>query len=191
MGLNAILLWAASSTIAIVPTADLFFSQTSEIIEEYKEYSNSEFNKMVNEESDTMEPVIDNYAVDLETRIMQLIGEKEVGFDEKNYAYEYLEEFRKCDEYELALKTSYNFQNSDAIKCILMFLASIDFKNISAFEERFVVDVLSMGELNVQEFALNTILVWDNVSNINSLKNIVIKNRYLAQDLSDFIENFM
>ena len=60
--------------------------------------------------------------------------------------------------------------------------------NISSVEENFILDMLKSNNVQMQEFALNSILLWDNISDIEELKNVYIANRYLQDDLDSFIQ---
>ena len=52
-----------------------------------------------------------------------------------------------------------------------------------------VIDCLKQNsQIQLQECALNAILEWDKVSDVNNLKNVKIKNSYLQESLNEFVE---
>ena len=198
LGLTLPLLFVTSSSF-VSPTSMnnyLLQSQTIEIEEYIFEYSNLTNNiidrssDIYNEESDTLIPVIQKYNDNICSKIKEIIGDNEVNFSNENYAYFYLNELRKTPDYE-SLLVNNNILFDDVIKSILLYLSTIDFENLFAFEEKFVINVLLNENQFLQEYALNTILNWDNISDIEILKEVKISNKYLNEDLHEFIDMFV
>ena len=122
-------------------------------------------------------------------RLHEIIGDTEIDYEKDIPVYDYLRELRKRSEYEILLN-HFSRNNKDIIKCILIFLSGINFKNLFAFEEKFVIEILKLEDIELQEYALNTITIWNNLSDVNQIKNIKIANKYLNDDLQEFLSNF-
>lgn len=111
-----------------------------------------------------------------------------VDFDEDCGYFNFLSEMRNNEcEYSLFLYKALQSQNSKVYNAIAIFLSQKKFDFVSAGEENFILQILRYGNLDNQSFALQTILNWDNISNIDEIKDIKIANRYLQEDLEEFI----
>ena len=200
MGLGMVLpllLVTSSSLGSTIPINSNHYTESRivEIKDLFIEYPNM-FSSIIdrsiihNKESDTLVPVVQNCIENICSKIKELIGENEVNFSNENYARSYLNELRKTIDYENLLIND-NILFDDVIKSILLYLSTIEFDNLFAFEERFVINVLLDNNLQLQEYALNTLLNWDNISNVEMLKKVRINNKYLNEDLQEFIEMFI
>lgn len=163
--------------------------QTTDMFSDVNEYFSLGNNINDIKESDMTLQYMDNQLERIVYKLHEIIGESDIDYDTDIHVYDYLKELRKNSEYEILLN-QLSRNNRDIVKCILLFLSSINFKNLFAFEEKFVIEVLQSSDILLQEFALNTIMVWDNLSDINQIKNIKIANKYLDDDLQDFLSNF-
>lgn len=106
----------------------------------------------------------------------------------KDYEYmTFLLSLRNKGYYEMILKVIMSGENNDLKKAITLFLATINYENIFAEEETFIISMLREDDLEGQEFALNTLLLWDSTNYLAELKSIKIKNIYLQKDLEEFI----
>ena len=131
---------------------------------------------------------LDNKCLNVLNKIKLLICDNDINYENENYASNYLCELRNDQIYELFL-VSIDLSHQEVVKSILLFLSELNFSNLSYYEEKFVINVLKYGNVNLQEFALNTILSWNNVTDVDELKNIKIKNKYLNLDLLNFIKD--
>ena len=163
--------------------------QTVDIFSDLNEYYSLENNIITSKESDMTFQYMDNILERIIIKLHGIIGDDEIDYEKNLPVYDYLRGLRKSFEYEILL-SQLSKNNKDIIKCILLFLSGINFKNLFAFEEKFVIKILQSTDIQLQEYALNTIIIWDNVSDIDQIKNIKIANRYLEDDLQDFLSNF-
>jgi hypothetical protein len=147
------------------------------------EYSNLPFN---NKSDTTCEKKSDQTIKWISIMNTLLINE-EIDLDSINPCKNFIENIRCLDNYSDFLVTLSNSEQDNIIKSMVMFLSNLDFKFINGFEEKFIVEILSKDNLVLQEFALNTLLVWNNISNIRLIENIKIKNFYLNNDLQEFV----
>lgn len=111
-----------------------------------------------------------------------------IDFDEDYSYFKFLSELR--DDEQKYINFLYGaLYNGDLKICnaISIYLSQRSFEFINADEENFVLQLLKNGDLGKQYFSLQTILNWDNISNLNELKSVKIANRYLQEDLEDFI----
>lgn len=77
--------------------------------------------------------------------------------------------------------------NTNVCSALSIFLSQINYNYIYSIEEDFIFYMLQNGRIEIQECALDTLISWDNFSDINKLKGIKIGNRYLQEDLTAFI----
>ena len=116
------------------------------------------------------------------------LAELTVDFDEDYSYFKFLSDLR--DDEHKYVSFLYSALYSDDLKicnAISIFLSQKSFDYINADEENFILQILKNGDLGKQGYALQTILNWDNISNLNELKSVKIANRYLQEDLEDFI----
>lgn len=78
--------------------------------------------------------------------------------------------------------------NFELIKAVLFYLSNVNFNQISIYEECFVVNCLKSNVVDIQYFALNTLLEWGETTLIKELESVFIDNKYLQNDLNDFLE---
>ncbi len=154
----------------------------------WREYSSENGNNVVYMyENDTLNPV---NKVD---RIIELFSckVKECDLDDfSNVSYfELLNQIRKKEEYSVFLRTLCSEGEYDLLEYIMVYLMQFNFAFITGEEERLVIDCLKQNnQIKLQECALNAILEWDKVSDINSLRDVEIGNSYLQESLNEFIE---
>lgn len=154
----------------------------------WREYSSENGNNVVYMyENDTLNPV---NKVD---RIIELLSckVKECDLDDfSNVSYfELLNQIRKKEEYSVFLRTLCSEGEYDLLEYIMVYLMQFNFAFITGEEERLVIDCLKQNnQIKLQECALNAILEWDKVSDINSLRDVEIGNSYLQESLNEFIE---
>lgn len=154
----------------------------------WREYSSENGNNVVYMyENDTLNPV---NKVD---RIIELFSckVKECDLDDfSNVSYfELLNQIRKKEEYSAFLRTLCSEGEYDLLEYIMVYLMQFNFAFITGEEERLVIDCLKQNnQIKLQECALNAILEWDKVSDINSLRDVEIGNSYLQESLNEFIE---
>lgn len=154
----------------------------------WREYSSENGNNVVYMyENDTLNPV---NKVD---RIIELfsckVKECDLG-DFSNVSYfELLNQIRKKEEYTAFLRTLCSESEYDLLEYIMVYLMQFNFAFITGEEERLVIDCLKQNnQIKLQECALNAILEWDKVSDVNSLRGVEIGNSYLQESLNEFIE---
>lgn len=117
-----------------------------------------------------------------------LIDDKIIDFDEDFEYFGFLSNIRSSGEkYEAFLRTAFLSRDAKTCSAISLFLSQKDYNFILSEEENFVLNVLQFADLQAQSFALNTVLNWNNISDINCIKNVKISNRYLQEDLEEFI----
>lgn len=154
----------------------------------WREYSSENGNNVVYMyENDTLNPV---NKVD---RIIELFSckVKECDLDDfSNVSYfELLNQIRKKEEYSAFLRTLCSEGEYDLLEYIMVYLMQFNFAFITGEEERLVIDCLKQNnQIKLQECALNAILEWDKVSDVNSLRGVEIGNSYLQESLNEFIE---
>ena len=154
----------------------------------WREYSSENGNNVVYMyENDTLNPV---NKVD---RIIELFSckVKECDLDDfSNVSYfELLNQIRKKEEYSAFLRTVCSEGEDDLLEYIMVYLMQFNFAFITGEEERLVIDCLKQNnQIKLQECALNAILEWDKVSDVNSLRDVEIGNSYLQESLNEFIE---
>lgn len=165
------------------------YVQTVDIFSELNEYFSLSNNIIDDEERDMIFQDMDYKLKEIIFRLHEIIGDTEIDYEKDIPVYDYLRELRKRSEYEILLN-QFSRNNKDIIKCILIFLSGINFKNLFAFEEKFVIEILKLEDIELQEYALNTITIWNNLSDVNQIKNIKIANKYLNDDLQEFLSNF-
>ena len=68
-----------------------------------------------------------------------------------------------------------------------LFLSQKEFTTIKVCEEKFIIDLLKIQDAEIQEYALNTILLWGGISNKDVLKKVKIRNKFLQKDLDAFL----
>lgn len=116
------------------------------------------------------------------------LNDLNIDFDEDCGYFNFLSEIRNNElEYSLFLFKALQSQNCKVYNAISIFLSQKKFDFISSDEENFILQILRYGTLDNQSFALQAILNWDNISNLDAINDIKIANRYLQEDLEDFI----
>lgn len=162
----------------------------------WREYSPGNWNNVVYMyENDTLNPVnkIELNPINKVDRIIDLFSckVKECDLDDlSNVSYfELLNQIRKKEEYSAFLRTLYSESEYDLLEYIMVYLMQFNFSFITGEEEQLVIDCLKQNsQIQLQECALNAILEWDKVSDVNNLKNVKIKNSYLQESLNEFVE---
>lgn len=112
-----------------------------------------------------------------------------IDFDEKFDYFEFLSDIRDTEVYSDFLALAKKNLDLNVGNAISIFLSQKDYQNISADEENYIFSMLNSNESQLQEFALAAILNWDNFSNVNLLKTLEMQNKYLQEDLEDFINS--
>ena len=176
---------AAASSSLFVPAAINFNpSDTTQIVIAQETNRNEYYNSNVRI-IDIMNTVISNEVKEWHQILVKL---SKNDIDDEHGYFNYINEIRRSDNYSELLKYSLGIGEKYAISALLMFLSQKDKKFITAEEEDFVISILEGNDLVLQEDALNTILAWDSISQIDRLRNIKIKNYYLQLDLEMFLE---
>lgn len=70
---------------------------------------------------------------------------------------------------------------------LLYELAQIDFDKVFDFEQKFVDTCIKTQDLDIQEFALNTLEVWDNKSLIKQIGPVTIANTFLQRQYDNLL----
>ena len=151
-------------------------------IEEYLSFVGNNSNYM-DDNAINSRTQIENWTVTLNG----LIGEDNIEFGEDYQFFDFLNLLRAKNGYEYFLRNIISSGNQNWLKAVLLFLAQKEFKYVYAYEENFVLELLDSGLLELQEFALNTIIAWGKITNMAILKEVKINNYYLQNDLKEFI----
>ena len=179
---------ASSATVSISEVNKSLAFEDWPVTAVWREYSSENGNNVVYMyENDTLNPV---NKVD---RIIELFSckVKECDLDDfSNVSYfELLNQIRKKEEYSAFLRTLCSESEYDLLEYIMVYLMQFNFAFITGEEERLVIDCLKQNsQIKLQECALNAILEWDKVSDVNSLRDVEIGNSYLQESLNEFIE---
>lgn len=108
--------------------------------------------------------------------------------DEEHTFFGFIDGIREGNNYNDFLQCVLMEGDKYAIRAMLAFLSQIEKDYISAYEENFVLSILEGDDLVLQEEALDAILAWDNVSQLERLRTIRIPNYYLQRALELFLE---
>lgn len=72
---------------------------------------------------------------------------------------------------------------------LLYELAQISFDAVFDFEQAFVVEALKTPDLELQEFALNTLEIWNSKSLVERIGEVKIGNTFLQKEYDNFLRN--
>lgn len=122
------------------------------------------------------------------TILQSIIADIGIDSTEQSKYLEYLTTLRSKDYYTAFLNFAKSRFDSNICNAVAFFLAQIDYKYIGSQEEDFIFTMLQKGNVSMQEYALDTILAWDNISDLEKLKSVKIANRFLQDDLELFID---
>lgn len=122
------------------------------------------------------------------TTLKELIKNEFIELGESYKYFDFLVNLSRENNYSIFLRSVLLKNDVNIYNAILLFLSQKDYLYITDEEEKFVLTLLSGDDAYVQEFALNAILMWEKVSNKDSLKNIKLANRYLQEDLDAFLK---
>ena len=70
---------------------------------------------------------------------------------------------------------------------LINILSQIDFQDLNEFEKTFVIDNLSSSNQSTQEYALNTLSMWDISEIIPNISNTKFKNKFLQRRFDNII----
>lgn len=72
---------------------------------------------------------------------------------------------------------------------LLYELAQISFDAVFDFEQEFVVGAVKTPDLEIQEFALNTLEIWNSKSLIERIGEVKIGNTFLQKEYDNLLRN--
>ena len=72
---------------------------------------------------------------------------------------------------------------------LLYELAQISFDAVFDFEQEFVVGAIKTSDLEIQEFALNTLEIWNSKSLIERIGEVKIDNTFLQKEYDNLLRN--
>lgn len=72
---------------------------------------------------------------------------------------------------------------------LLYELAQISFDAVFDFEQEFVVGAIKTSDLEIQEFALNTLGIWNSRSLIEKIGEVKIDNTFLQEEYDSLLRN--
>ena len=72
---------------------------------------------------------------------------------------------------------------------LLYELAQISFDAIFGCEQEFVVGAIKTPDLEIQEFALNTLEIWNSKSLIEKIGEVKIDNTFLQEEYDSLLRN--
>lgn len=72
---------------------------------------------------------------------------------------------------------------------LLYELAQISFDAVFDFEQEFVVGAVKTPDLEIQEFALNTLEIWNSKSLIERIGEVKIDNTFLQKEYDNLLRN--
>lgn len=102
--------------------------------------------------------------------------------------FQFLDEFSKTPHYSYFINYIIENNKSELIEAILLFLAQKKFDLVLGDEEFFLIESLKIQNVVIQEFAINTLLLWGELNNISALKTIKINNPYFQKKLNRFLK---
>ncbi len=159
---------------------DEYFAQIGNTFNYMGEDSSIQLNEFAGLGKKKVESWLNNFII--------MVNNEDIGFGEWYKYFDFLYLLRKENAYSLFLN-ELNKSKNISIKCaIALALSQKDFAYISADEENLILELLSSSNIQVQEYALNALLMWDEISDINSVKNLQLGNKFLREDLKEFIE---
>lgn len=122
--------------------------------------------------------------------LKSLLIDAEIETSGKDYLADALHNIKinKEDLYYKLFDSFTSANNFELIKAVLFYLSNVNFNQISIYEECFVVNCLKSNVIDIQYFALNTLLEWGETTLIKELESVFIDNKYLQNDLNDFLE---
>lgn len=120
-------------------------------------------------------------------KLFCLIRDENLEIGEALHFDSYLNDLRIKDNYPLFLNYILNQNNNKLVQAMALFLSQKEFICIKECEEKFIIDILHLSNLDLQDYALNAITLWGEVSNKDTLKDVIIKNRYLQEELEAFL----
>lgn len=101
--------------------------------------------------------------------------------------FHFLDELSKTPQYSYFIKYILKNNDIELIEAILLFLAQKKFDLVLGDEEIFLIESLKIRNVVIQEFALNTLLLWGKLNNISALKTIKIDDPYFQKKLDRFL----
>lgn len=101
--------------------------------------------------------------------------------------FQFLDKLSKNYQYSYFINYVLETNNSELIEAILLFLAQKKFDLVLGNEENFLIESLKIKNPVIQEFALNTLILWGKSNYISALKTIKIDDRYLQKKLNKFL----
>ena len=101
--------------------------------------------------------------------------------------FQFLDELSKTPQYSYFIKYILKNNDIELIEAILLFLAQKKFDLVLGDEEIFLIESLKIQNVVIQEFALNTLLLWGKLKNISALKTIKIDDPYFQKKLDRFL----
>ena len=105
-----------------------------------------------------------------------------------NYQYfQFLDNLSKYDQYSYFINYVLENNNSELIEAILLFLAQKKFDLVLGDEENFLIESFKIKNPVIQEFALNTLILWGKSNYISALKTIKLDDPYFQKKLNKFL----
>ena len=101
--------------------------------------------------------------------------------------FQFLDELSKTPQYSYFIKYILKNNDIELIEAILLFLEQKKFDLVLGDEEIFLIESLKIQNVVIQEFALNTLLLWGKLNNISALKTIKIDDPYFQKKLDRFL----
>lgn len=101
--------------------------------------------------------------------------------------FEYYRTLRNQDNYISIFNTLINEYPIKFTNSLINILSQIDFQDLNEFEKTFVIDNLSSSNQSTQEYALNTLSMWDISEIIPNISNTKFKNKFLQRRFDNII----
>lgn len=101
--------------------------------------------------------------------------------------FQFLDNLSKYDQYSYFINYVLENNNSELIEAILLFLAQKKFDLVLGDEENFLIESFKIKNPVIQEFALNTLILWGKSNYISALKTIKLDDPYFQKKLNKFL----
>lgn len=100
---------------------------------------------------------------------------------------EYYKTLRNQDDYFSIFNVLINEYPVKFTNSLINILSQVDFQDLNEFEKTFVIDNLTATNLSTQEYALNTLSLWDISEIIPKICNTKFKNKFLQRRFDNII----
>jgi|GEM_PF-4204360 len=162
-----------------VENSDLHFSQTA--TNTFMPYC-WDLNT-VQEQTISISQASNSYTYSMEKEIIDqfqmLVAAEDIVMGEDLSYVKYFLRLRQHENYE---KIFFSLSNSDfqVKKAIIYLLSELPFQSVKFFEESFIEDIIkNSNDTSLQEFALNTLSLWNDKAYTSKFKNVNLKNHFL------------